>query len=171
MNDLFFIDDEEEENSSSHSPTTKEEPEKIKKVTTDEVFEELYERAIRKRKIKTSVFSKLDRDILKTLSEYIVTKKMSYRVALDKLKELYPDNESLQEKRHESLRYYLIKHNFIVNEKALETINRSISKSQYARNKRERIVADVIEEIIENHLDKIIEHPLFQEKLQQSLSK
>jgi hypothetical protein len=105
--------------------------------------------------------------MLKTLSEYIITKKMSYRVALDKLKSLYPDNESLQKMRHESLRYYLIKHNYIINEKALETINRSISNSEFAKSKRERIINDVINELIENHLDKIINHPTFKKLLSQ----
>jgi len=165
---IFFIDDDElEQDKPSSTSITKKNDTFFKKVTEDEVLENLKNRVNRKRKIKTSVFSTLDKEILQNLSDYISSRQMSYRVALDKLKKLYPDNESLQTKRHESLRYFLIKHGFVNNEKALKTINKSISNSEYAKNKRKRIIEDVINELIENHLDRIIEHPLFIEKIKE----
>jgi hypothetical protein len=169
---IFFVDDEEEleQDKPSSTSSSKETDTFFKKVSEDEVLENLKNRVNRQRKIKTSVFSSLDKEILQNLSDYISSRQMSYRVALDKLKKLYPDNQSLQTKRHESLRYFLIKHGFINNEKALKTIHKSISNSEYAKNKRKRIIEDVINELIENHLDKIIEHPIFIEKIKEKFN-
>lgn len=156
-NNIFFDDDELSELSKKEVKTST----PIKKITQEEVYQDLYNRVLFKRKIKESIFKKIDKQFLEEIGMFIMQKKMSYRGALSKIIELYPNIEGLKKIKSETLRYYLIKHGFINNEKALNTIFKSISNSGYAINKRDRIIKDVIEEILKNHLDKIIEHPKF----------
>ena len=162
-NDLFYFDGDEEDTKLNNNTPSK----KPVKITEEEVYKELYERVNFKRKIKTSIFSQIDKDILNNISEHIMRKEMSYRVALDKLKKLYPEIEELKNKRHESLRYFLIKHKYVINEKALKTIHKSISNSEFAKNKRDRIISDVINEIFSNeeYINTLLSHPLFKEKV------
>jgi len=158
-NKNLFFEDEEILND------IKKEDRKVIKKTQKEVEEELKKKAFRKRKIKKSVFQNIDKKILEDIAKLIMTKQMSYRAALDQLKLIYTEDKGIQDlKRHESLRYYLIKKGFIRNEKALETINRNISNSEYAKSKRERIIKDVMKELLEN-IDKLLDNDIFIDKL------
>ena len=163
MNDIFF-DDLGKEELPKKKPIQK-------KIQATDVFEKLRNRVEKKKRIKTSVFASLDKKTLEQISLMIFNRQMTYRVALDKLRLLYKNNKELQTVRHETLRYYLIKHGYIENEKALKTINKSISNSGYAKNKREKIVSDVLKELSENDFEIILNNENFKRKLKEIIKK
>jgi len=169
--DLFEETDEEssipssEEGSSTTDESDGDSDSPSKKITDVEIYDNLYKKAFKKRD-KKSVFFQVDNDILTDIGKLIATKKMSYKKALDKIKELYSDNENICKiKTSHTLRHFLITKGYVNNEKALETINKSISKSGFAKTKRERITNDVVDEIINNRLEDIITHPTFKDIL------
>jgi hypothetical protein len=152
------------------------EPKKEKKSIqerSEEIIKEAEEKYNRryKRKINPSVYSKVDKEDLEELADLISMKKLSYKQAFKKLCEMekYIDFEDLQTKKHQSLRSYLILHKFVYNPKVLANMQKSISNSGYAKNKRDRIISDVINQIIEEDFNLLLENKKFQSKMIESL--
>lgn len=164
LDDLFFVEEDKPKKDTTPTSNTPQQN-KTKKISDTDIYRELEARA-KNQGIKKSIFSIIEEDILKDIGNMIEKKQMSYNIALKKLKELYPLEEKIVKlKSSNSLRYFLISKGYIYNEKALETINKSISKSGFAKSKRQRIIKDVIEDLVENYSEELINNPKFQESL------
>ena len=83
---------------------------------------------------------------------------MSYERAFEKIKDYYQEEiPEIKNKKWQGFRYFLITRKIVHNPKSLESIQKGISKSSFAQSRRERIIKDVLEELFEKHLDKIVE--------------
>jgi len=123
-----------------------------------EKIKELTEKVERKTQYKKSVYEKIEKEDLFVIGDLITQKVLSFERAFERIKEVYGEEvPEIKTMKWHSFRYFLITRKIVHNPKSLESIHKGISKSAFAQSRRERIVKDVIEELFENHMDKIIE--------------
>lgn len=137
----------------------KEHVQKIKETTEQRVQEKIGElKAKAKPKYKSSIYDKIDKEDIYILADLINKKVLSYQRAHQRLVEVYSEDiPELKTHKWHSFRYYLIKREILDRPESLKSINKAISKSGFALSRRDRIVSDVIEDIFENHIDRLLE--------------